>query len=29
MVDNLDAGRGRMPDAKQRERMIKYIESLG
>jgi aryl-alcohol dehydrogenase-like predicted oxidoreductase len=29
MVDNLDAGRGRMPDAKQRERMIKYVESLG
>lgn len=29
MVDNLGAGRGRMPDAKERERMIKYIESLG
>ncbi|HEY2009953.1 MAG TPA: aldo/keto reductase [Rhizomicrobium sp.] len=29
MVDNLGAGRGRMPDAKERERMIKYVESLG
>jgi aryl-alcohol dehydrogenase-like predicted oxidoreductase len=29
MVDNLGAGRGRMPDAKQRERMVKYVESLG
>jgi aryl-alcohol dehydrogenase-like predicted oxidoreductase len=29
MVDNLAAGRGRMPDAKERERMIKYVESLG
>jgi len=29
MVDNLGAGRGRMPDAKQRERMIKFVESLG
>jgi aryl-alcohol dehydrogenase-like predicted oxidoreductase len=29
MVDNLQAGRGRMPDAKDRERMIKYVESLG
>jgi aryl-alcohol dehydrogenase-like predicted oxidoreductase len=29
MVDNLAAGRGRMPDAKQRERMVKYVESLG
>jgi aryl-alcohol dehydrogenase-like predicted oxidoreductase len=29
MVDNLDAGRGRMPDAKERERMVKYVESLG
>ena len=28
MVDNLGAGRGRMPDAKQRERMIQYVESL-
>jgi len=29
MVDNLGAGRGRMPDAKQRERMVKYVELLG
>jgi aryl-alcohol dehydrogenase-like predicted oxidoreductase len=29
MIDNLNAGLGRMPDAKQRERMIKYVESLG
>ncbi len=29
MLDNLDAGRGRMPDASQRERMAKYVESLG
>ena len=29
MIDNLNAGRGRMPDAKQRERMIKFVESLG
>ena len=29
MVDNLGAGRGRMPDAKERERMVKYVESLG
>jgi aryl-alcohol dehydrogenase-like predicted oxidoreductase len=28
MVDNLGAGRGRLPDAKQRERMIQYVESL-
>jgi aryl-alcohol dehydrogenase-like predicted oxidoreductase len=28
MVDNLGAGRGRMPDAKQRERMIQFVESL-
>ncbi len=28
MIDNLGAGRGRMPDAKQRERMIQYVESL-
>jgi aryl-alcohol dehydrogenase-like predicted oxidoreductase len=29
MIDNLEAGRGRMPDAKERERMVKYVESLG
>jgi aryl-alcohol dehydrogenase-like predicted oxidoreductase len=28
MIDNLGAGRGRMPDAKQRERMIQFVESL-
>ena len=28
MVDNLGAGRGRLPDAKQRERMIQYVEQL-
>ena len=28
MIDNLGAGRGRMPDAKMRERMIQYVESL-
>lgn len=28
MVDNLGAGRGRLPDAKQRQRMIQYVESL-
>jgi len=28
MVDNLGAGRGRLPDAKQRARMIQYLESL-
>jgi aryl-alcohol dehydrogenase-like predicted oxidoreductase len=29
MLDNLGAGRGRLPDAKERERMVKYVESLG
>jgi len=29
MVDNLGAGRGRMPDATERKRMISYVESLG
>lgn len=29
MTDNLGAGLGRMPDAKERERMVKYVESLG
>jgi aryl-alcohol dehydrogenase-like predicted oxidoreductase len=28
MIDNLGAGRGRMPDTKQRQRMIQYVESL-
>jgi len=29
MVDNLGAGHGRLPDANQRVRMVKYMESLG
>jgi aryl-alcohol dehydrogenase-like predicted oxidoreductase len=29
MVDNLAAGRGRLPDAKQRARMAEYVASLG
>jgi aryl-alcohol dehydrogenase-like predicted oxidoreductase len=29
MTDNLGAGLGRMPDAQQREHMVKYVESLG
>jgi aryl-alcohol dehydrogenase-like predicted oxidoreductase len=29
MVDNLGAGLGRMPDAQERERMVKYVQSLG
>lgn len=29
MTDNLGAGLGRMPDAQQRERMVKYVQSLG
>jgi aryl-alcohol dehydrogenase-like predicted oxidoreductase len=29
MLDNLAAGRGRLPDAAERERMAKYIETLG
>jgi len=29
MLDNLGAGLGRMPDAQERERMVKYVESLG
>ncbi len=29
MVDNLGAGRGRLPDPTQRARMIQYLESLG
>lgn len=29
MMDNLGAGLGRMPDAQEREHMVKYVESLG
>jgi len=29
MVDNLNAGRGRLPDAAMRRRMVEFIESLG
>lgn len=29
MIDNLGAGRGRLPDAKQRAQMIQYLDSLG
>jgi aryl-alcohol dehydrogenase-like predicted oxidoreductase len=29
LVDNLGAGRGRLPDAKERARMAQYVESLG
>jgi len=29
MIDNLAAGRGRMPDAALRQRMIAYVEQLG
>jgi aryl-alcohol dehydrogenase-like predicted oxidoreductase len=29
MIDNLGAGRGRLPDAKERARMTAYVESLG
>jgi aryl-alcohol dehydrogenase-like predicted oxidoreductase len=29
MTDNLGAGLGRMPNAQERERMVKYVESLG
>jgi aryl-alcohol dehydrogenase-like predicted oxidoreductase len=28
MADNLKAGLGRLPDAAQRARMIKYVEAL-
>jgi hypothetical protein len=28
MLDNLQAGRGRMPDAQLRKRMIEYCQSL-
>jgi aryl-alcohol dehydrogenase-like predicted oxidoreductase len=29
MIDNLGAGHGRLPDAKERARMVAYVESLG
>ncbi|HEY2418611.1 MAG TPA: aldo/keto reductase [Steroidobacteraceae bacterium] len=29
MIDNIGAGHGRLPDAKQRTRMVAYVESLG
>lgn len=29
MIDNLAAGRGRLPDAKERARMADYVQSLG
>ena len=29
MTDNLQAGRGRMPDAAMRARMVEFIKSLG
>jgi aryl-alcohol dehydrogenase-like predicted oxidoreductase len=29
MIDNLAAGRGRLPDAKERARMVEYVMSLG
>jgi aryl-alcohol dehydrogenase-like predicted oxidoreductase len=29
MIDNLGAGRGRLPGAQQRARMVEYVESLG
>lgn len=29
MLDNLDAGRGRLPDAAQRKRMVELIDALG
>jgi aryl-alcohol dehydrogenase-like predicted oxidoreductase len=29
MTDNLGAGLGRVPNAQERERMVKYVESLG
>jgi hypothetical protein len=28
MVDNLDAGRTRLPDAAQRKRMVEFIQPL-
>jgi aryl-alcohol dehydrogenase-like predicted oxidoreductase len=29
MIDNLGAGRGRLPDAAMRARMVQHVESLG
>jgi aryl-alcohol dehydrogenase-like predicted oxidoreductase len=29
MIDNIGAGHGRLPDAKERARMVAYVESLG
>jgi hypothetical protein len=29
MTDNLDAGRGRLPDAAMRRKMVEHVESLG
>jgi aryl-alcohol dehydrogenase-like predicted oxidoreductase len=29
MADNLDAGRGRLPNAAMRKKMVGFIESLG
>ncbi len=29
MVDNLNAGRGRLPDAAQRRKMVEFVDSLG
>jgi diketogulonate reductase-like aldo/keto reductase len=28
MIDNMGAGYGRLPDAKMRERMVRYLEAL-
>jgi hypothetical protein len=28
MIDNMGAGYGRLPDAKVRERMVRYLEAL-
>lgn len=29
MLDNLNAGRGRLPDAAQRKKMLEFFESVG
>jgi len=29
MKDNLGAGRGRLPDASMRKRMVEFVEKLG
>jgi hypothetical protein len=29
MQDNLNAGRGRLPDAAMRRKMVEFIDSLG